>query len=87
MADDAAVVLAHVIADGDAVNEPVRGLHQAEARASIRERADHPQRVERKLLEELARPFGSGPSTAFGSLLTRRCGASGVNGDRRAPGS
>src|SRR5215472_1562996 len=44
----------HVIAGADAMDQAVLGLHQAEHLAAETQCADHPQRVERVLLEELA---------------------------------
>src|SRR5512141_74289 len=58
---DPAVVLPDMIAGQDAVDQAVPGLHEAEDPALQFQRADHAQRVERELLEELARSLGIGP--------------------------
>src|SRR6185437_11228312 len=55
---DPAIVLAHVVADRDAMDDAVLRLHQAVGRALDVESAHHLQRIERELLQELPRALG-----------------------------
>src|SRR5512145_1383806 len=52
---DAAVVLAHPVARQDPVHQPVLCLDESVCATTHTQRSHHAQRVERKLLEELAR--------------------------------
>src|SRR5690606_16132331 len=71
-ADDASVVLPHIVAGQHTVNEPVLALNEAIGAALQLQGSDHAHRVERKLLQELARPLDVRPDRAR-NIAARRC--------------
>src|SRR2546429_8219742 len=76
---DLAFRLAEVVAGPHAMPQAVLVLHQAVHRPAEAQRADHLQRVERELLEELAVALGDGTYAAIA-----RTGTRGARQERRA---